>query len=74
MHVPLVGRRERGRMKYSDGIKTQPVSDESHVTLYADDTLLYRPITSSTDYVLLTGFAETTCSLMSRRPILFNPF
>ena len=33
---------------YIDRIKTLPLSDESHLTLYADDMLLYRPITSLT--------------------------
>ena len=28
---------------YIDGIKTTPLSGESHLTLYADDMLLYTP-------------------------------
>ena len=38
---------------YIDDIKTTPLSGESHLTLYADDMLLYRPITSTADYALL---------------------
>ena len=38
---------------YIAGTKTSPLSGESHLTLYADDMLLYRPITSTADYALL---------------------
>jgi len=38
---------------YTDGVKTTPLSGESHLTLYADDMLLYRPITSIADFALL---------------------
>ena len=33
--------------------KPTGLSGESHLTLYADDMLLYRPITSTADYALL---------------------
>jgi len=38
---------------YIDGIKSITLSPDSHLTLYADDMLLYRPISTSVDYVHL---------------------
>ena len=36
---------------YIDGIKNWPLSEGSKVTLYADDMLLYRPISCTRDYI-----------------------
>ena len=36
-----------------DGIKSITLSPDSHLTLLADDMLLYRSISSSADYALL---------------------
>ena len=38
---------------YIDGIKSITLSPDSHLTLYADDMLLYRSISSSADCALL---------------------
>jgi len=38
---------------YIDGIKSITLSPDSHLTLYANNTLLYRPISTSADYVHL---------------------
>ena len=38
---------------YIDEIKSITLSPGSHLTLYADDMLFYRPITNSADYALL---------------------
>jgi len=40
-------------LMYIDGIKSITLSPDSHLTLYADDMLLYRPISTSVDYVHL---------------------
>ena len=38
---------------YVDGIKATSLSAESDLTLFADNMLLYRPITSIADFTLL---------------------
>ena len=38
---------------YIDGIKSITLSPDSHLTLYADNMLLYRLISTSADYVHL---------------------
>ena len=38
---------------YIDGITSITLSSNSHLTLYADDMLLYRPISNSADYAHL---------------------
>ena len=38
---------------YIDGITSITLSSKSHLTLYADDMLLYRPISKSADYAHL---------------------
>jgi hypothetical protein len=38
---------------YIDGIKSLPLSINSHLTLFADDMLLYRPISCEDDFSLL---------------------
>ena len=38
---------------YIDGIKSLPLSANSHLTLFADDMLLYRPISCEGDFSLL---------------------
>ena len=38
---------------YIDGIKSITLSPDGHLTLYADDMLLYRCISSSANYALL---------------------
>ena len=37
---------------YIDGITSITLSSNSHLTLYADDMLLYRPISNSADYAI----------------------
>ena len=38
---------------YIDGITSITLSSKSHLTLYVDDMLLYRPISNTTDYAHL---------------------
>ena len=38
---------------YIDGIKSLPLSRDSHLALFADDILLYRPISCQSDFSLL---------------------
>jgi len=56
---------------YIDGIKMLPLSDESHLTLYADDMLLYRPITSSMDYALLQQDINGISDWVGRNSLLY---
>ena len=59
-------------LMYIDGIKTLPLSDKSHLTLYADDMLLYRPITSLTDYALLQQDINGISDWVGRNYLQFN--
>ena len=58
---------------YIDGIKTTPLSGESHLTLYADDMLLlYRPITSIADFALLQQDIDSISDWVDKNYLQFN--
>ena len=57
---------------YIEGIKTTSLSGESHLTLYADDMLLYRPITSMADYALLQQDIDNISNWVDKNYLQFN--
>ena len=57
---------------YIDGIKTTPLSGESHLTLYADNMLLYRPITSIADFALLQQDIDSISDWVDKNYLQFN--
>ena len=59
-------------LTYIDGIKTTPLSGESHLTLHADDMLLYRPITSIADYALLQQDIDNISNWVDKNYLQFN--
>ena len=57
---------------YIDGIKNLALSERSKVTLYADDMLLYRPISCPQDYVDLQNDIDTIASWVRANYLSFN--
>ena len=57
---------------YVHGIKTAPLSGESHLILYADDMLLYTPITSTADFALLQQDIDSISDWVDKNYLQFN--
>ena len=57
---------------YIDEIKSITLSPGSHLTLYADDMLLYRPITNSADYDLLQEDINRLSKWVDANHLSFN--
>ena len=57
---------------YIHGIKTTLLSGESHLTLYADDMLLYTPITSTADFALLQQHIDSISDWVDKNYLQFN--
>ena len=51
----------------------EPLDHDTHITLYADDILLYRTITAPSDYVILQDDINTLSSWVSRNNLTLNP-
>ena len=57
---------------YVDGIKTTSLSAESHLTLFADDMLLYRPIANAADFSSLQKDIDSISDWVDRNHVQFN--
>ena len=57
---------------YVDGVMNLPISGGSKLVLYADDILLYRPISSQEDYALLQRDIDNIDSWVSDNYLQFN--
>ena len=57
---------------YIDGIKTTSLSAESHLTLFANDMLLYRPIVNAADFSSLQKDIDSISDWVDRNHMQFN--
>ena len=59
---------------YINGIKSLPLSANSHLTLFADDMLLYRPISCEDDFSLLQEYIDriSNCNWVDCNYLQFN--
>ena len=57
---------------YIDGIKTTSLSAESHLALFADDMLLYRPIANESDFSSLQKDIDSISDWVDRNHLQFN--
>ena len=57
---------------YIDGITSITLSSKSHLTLYVDDMLLYRPISNSTDYAHLQEDIKKISEWVDANYLQFN--
>ena len=57
---------------YIDGIKSITLSPDGHLTLYADNMLLYRSISSSADYALLQDNTNRISTWVDANYLFFN--
>ena len=59
-------------LSYIDGITSITISPESQLTLYADDMLLYRPISNSADYAYLQDDINRISEWVEANYLQFN--
>ena len=52
-------------LAYINDSTLEPLDHDTHITLYADDILLYRTITASSDYIILQNDINTLSNWVS---------
>ena len=60
-------------LAYINDSTLEPLDHDTHITLYADDILLYRTITAPSDYEILQNDINTLSNWVSNNNLTLNP-
>ena len=60
-------------IEYINDSTLEPLDHDTHITLYADDILLYRTVTSPNDYMILQNDINALSNWVSRNNLTLNP-